>query len=78
MIQGRKYDLERFNSVYGLNLVIIMAGNECSGKILINDGEKTVSVRIIGKSESELYDIFTFMRKMKKEPGKYTLELEID
>jgi hypothetical protein len=58
--------------------MIIMADKELTGKILINDGEKTVSVRIMGKSESELYDIFTFMRKMKKEPGKYTLELEID
>lgn len=58
--------------------VIIMANNELTGKILINDGAKTITVRITGKSESELYDIFTFMRKMKKEPGKYTLELEID
>ena len=55
-----------------------MTDNEFSGKILINDGNKTVSVNISGKSEEELYEIFTFMRKMKKEPGKYTIELEIE
>ncbi len=49
-----------------------------SGKIIINDGEKEVSVNITGNSEKELYDIFTFMRKMKKDPGKYTINLEID
>lgn len=49
-----------------------------TGKILINDGEKTMPVSISGKSEKELYDIYIFMRKMKKDPGKYTLELEID
>ncbi len=59
-------------------MVIDMADNEFSGKILINDGNKTVSVNISGKSEKELYEIFTFMRKMKKEPGKYTIELEIE
>lgn len=74
----RKNDLERFNSPYGFILVINMADEEYTGKILINDGDKTISVKIEGKSEGELYDIFSFMRKMKKEPGKYTLELEID
>lgn len=49
-----------------------------TGKILIHNGEKTIPVKITGKSEKELYDIYIFMRKMKKEPGKYTLELEID
>ena len=57
---------------------MIMADKEFTGKIMINDGEKTVYVRVMGKSKAELYDIFSFMRKMKKEPGKYTLELEID
>jgi hypothetical protein len=52
--------------------------NEFTGKIIIEDGEKTVSVNITGKSENELYEIFSFMRKMKKEPGKYTINLEID
>jgi hypothetical protein len=51
---------------------------EFTGKIIINDGDKTVSVDISGKSEDELYDIFSFMRKMKKEPGKYSINLEID
>ncbi|UCG68780.1 MAG: hypothetical protein JSV09_13410 [Thermoplasmata archaeon] len=55
-----------------------MAEKDCTGKILINDGEKTVSVNITGSSEKELYEIFTFMRKMKKDPGKYTIDLEID
>lgn len=49
-----------------------------SGKIIINDGEKEISVNITGNSEKELYEIFTFMRKMKKDPGKYTINLEID
>ena len=49
-----------------------------TGKILINNGEKTIPVKITGKNEKELYDIYIFMRKMKKDPGKYTLELEID
>jgi hypothetical protein len=49
-----------------------------TGKILINNGEKTIPVKITGKTEKELYDIYIFMRKMKKDPGKYTLELEID
>jgi hypothetical protein len=52
--------------------------NEFTGKILIDDGDKTVSVDISGKSKDELYEIFSFMRKMKKEPGKYTINLEID
>ena len=52
--------------------------NEFTGKIIIDDGEKTVSVDISGKSQDELYEIFSFMRKMKKEPGKYTINLEID
>ena len=52
--------------------------DEFTGKIIINDGDKTVSVDISGKSEDELYDIFSFMRKMKKEPGKYSINLEID
>jgi hypothetical protein len=55
-----------------------MVGKDRSGKILINDGEKTIAVNITGKSENELYEIFTFMRKMKKDPGRYTLDLEID
>jgi hypothetical protein len=55
-----------------------MAGEERTGKILINDGDKTITVKITGKSEKELFDIFTFMRRMKKDPGKYTLDLEID
>ena len=55
-----------------------MAENNRTGKILINDGEKTITVNISGSSEKELYEIFTFMRKMKKDPGKYTLDLEID
>lgn len=52
--------------------------NEFTGKIIIDDGEKTVSVDISGKSQDELYEIFSFMRKMKKEPGKYSINLEID
>ena len=55
-----------------------MGDKEYKGKILINDGDKTISVTITGKSEKELYDIFMFMRKMKKDPGKYTIELEVD
>ncbi len=55
-----------------------MVDDDCTGKIIINDGDKTVSVNIIGNSEKELYEIFTFMRKMKKDPGKYTINLEID
>lgn len=51
---------------------------EFTGRIIIDDGDKTVSVDISGKSQDELYEIFTFMRKMKKEPGKYSLNLEID
>jgi hypothetical protein len=69
---------ERFKSVYILNMVMIMTDKELTGKILINDGEKTISVNITGKSENELYEIFTFMRKMKKDPGKYSINLEID
>jgi hypothetical protein len=52
--------------------------NEFTGKIIIDDGDKTVSVDISGKSQDELYEIFSFMRKMKKEPGKYSINLEID
>jgi hypothetical protein len=70
--------LERFNSVYSFNKVIKMADKEFTGRILINDGDKTVTVNITGKSEDELYDIFSFMRKMKKQPGKYSINLEID
>ncbi|UCE73566.1 MAG: hypothetical protein JSV56_11140 [Methanomassiliicoccales archaeon] len=70
--------LERFNSVYGFNKVINMADKEYTGRILINDGDQTVTVNIAGKSEDELYDIFSFMRKMKKQPGKYSINLEID
>lgn len=55
-----------------------MVDEDFTGKIIINDGEKTVSVNITGNSEKELYEIFTFMRKMKKEPGKYSINLEID
>ena len=55
-----------------------MDDKEFTGIIHINDGDKTIPVRITGKSEKELYDIYLFMRKMKKEPGKYSLELEID
>ncbi len=55
-----------------------MGDKEYSGKILINDGDKTISVTITGRSEKELYDIFMFMRKMKKDPGKYTIDLEVD
>ena len=51
---------------------------EFTGKIIIDDGSKTVSVNISGKSEKELYEIFTFMRKMKKDPGKYSIDLQID
>ncbi len=59
-------------------MVIIMDDKEFTGKIIINDGEKTVFVNISGKSKNELYEIFTFMRKMKKDPGKYAINLEID
>ncbi len=69
--------LERFNTVYGFNPVIIMVDEEFTGKILINDGENTIAVNITGSSEKELYEIYNFMRNMKKEPGKYTLELKI-
>ena len=55
-----------------------MVDDDCTGKIIINDGDKTVSVNITGSSEKELYEIFTFMRKMKKDPGKYSIDLEID
>jgi hypothetical protein len=55
-----------------------MEDTDITGKIIINDGEKEVAVNITGNSEKELYDIFTFMRKMKKDPGKYTIDLEID
>ncbi|UCE37776.1 MAG: hypothetical protein JSW00_00580 [Thermoplasmata archaeon] len=55
-----------------------MADSEFTGKILINDGKKTVTVNITGKSEEELYEIFTFMRKMKKDPGNYSINLKID
>jgi hypothetical protein len=51
---------------------------EFTGKIIIDDGDKTISVNISGKSEDELYEIFTFMRKMKKDPGKYSIDLQID
>lgn len=69
---------ERFNTVYGFVRVMKMADEDFKGKIIINDGEKTVSVNITGSSEKELYEIFTFMRKMKKDPGKYSINLEID
>ena len=55
-----------------------MVDVEFTGKILINDGENKIAVVITGRSEKELYHIYNFMRNMKKEPGKYTLELEID
>jgi hypothetical protein len=55
-----------------------MVDEEFTGKILINDGENTIAVSITGRTEKELYNIYNFMRNMKKEPGKYTLELEID
>ena len=55
-----------------------MVDEKFTGKIVINDGENTIAVNITGRSETELYDIYNFMRNMKKEPGKYTLELEID
>ena len=55
-----------------------MADEEFTGKILINDGENTIEVNITGRSEKELYDIYNFMRNMKKDPIKYNLELEID
>ena len=54
-----------------------MVDDEFTGKILINDGKNTIAVSITGSSEEELYDIYNFMRNMKKEPGKYTLELKI-
>ena len=78
MRRGLESQKERFKSVYRLNMVMIMTDKELTGKILINDGEKTVSVNISGKSEDDLYEIFTFMRKMKKDPGKYSINLEID
>ena len=55
-----------------------MVDEEFTGKIIIKDGLKAMTVRITGNNEKELYDIYNFMRKMKKEPGSYTLELEID
>lgn len=55
-----------------------MVDEEITGKIVIHDGMKRVSIRIYGQDERDLYDIYNFMRKMKKEPGSYTLELEIE
>lgn len=49
-----------------------------SGKIVIDDGEKIVSLDVVGKSTNELYDTFKFVRNIKKEPGKYKLELKIE
>jgi hypothetical protein len=55
-----------------------MTEEEITGKIIINDGLKKISIKIYGNHERDLYDIYNFMRKMKKEPGSYTLELEIE
>ncbi len=49
-----------------------------SGKIIINDGDKIISLDVVGKTTDELYDTFKFVRNIKKEPGKYKLELKID
>ena len=55
-----------------------MAEEEITGKIIINDGLKKISIKIYGNHERDLYDIYNFMRKMKKDPGKYSINLEID
>lgn len=49
-----------------------------TAKISIDDGESRVEIKITGRSEEELYDVYRFISRMRKDPGNYQIELLVD